>query len=138
MDVSSIGSTNTNSNFSIGGTGANTEDFLHLLVTQLQNQDPMEPLKGHEFVAQLAQFTSVEQLVKLNTSFQELFEFQQVLGGGSLIGRIVTYLDTNTGEEAEGVILGVKPNGESTMVVMENGDLVPMPYITGIYGIDNF
>ncbi|MCF6159507.1 MAG: flagellar hook capping protein [wastewater metagenome] len=133
MEVSSVGGTTTNSNFSIGGTGANTEDFLHLLITQLQNQDPMEPLTGHEFVAQLAQFNSVEQLVNLNTSFQELFEFQQVLGGSSLIGRTATYLDINTGGEVEGIIVGVKPYGESTMVVMENGEVVPISYITGIY-----
>jgi flagellar basal-body rod modification protein FlgD len=134
MEVSSIGSTNTNSNLKVGGISANTEDFLRLLVTQLQNQNPMDPLEGHEFMAQLAQFSSVEQLVNLNTSFQELFEFQQVLGGSNLVGKAVTYLDTNTGVEAEGVILGAKPNGGSTIVVMENGEVIPISYITGIYG----
>lgn len=41
------------------------EDFLLLLTTQLRNQDPMNPMKGQEFAAQLAQFTSVEQLVNI-------------------------------------------------------------------------
>lgn len=42
------------------------QDFLQLLVTQLRNQDPMSPMKGQEFAAQLAQFSSVEQLININ------------------------------------------------------------------------
>lgn len=42
------------------------EDFLKLLVAQLAHQDPLNPLAGHEFAAQLAQFSSVEQLVNIN------------------------------------------------------------------------
>ena len=60
-------------NGSTGATGALTsqesmgkQDFLQLLVTQLRNQDPMSPMKGQEFAAQLAQFSSVEQLININ------------------------------------------------------------------------
>lgn len=41
------------------------DDFLKLLVTQLQHQDPLNPIDNHEFVAQTAQFTQLEQLAKL-------------------------------------------------------------------------
>lgn len=44
------------------------QEFLHLLVTQLRYQDPMDPMKGQDMAAQLAQFSSVEQLVELNSS----------------------------------------------------------------------
>ena len=44
------------------------QEFLHLLVTQLRYQDPMDPVKGQDMAAQLAQFSSVEQLVELNKS----------------------------------------------------------------------
>ncbi len=48
------------------GADMGKEDFLKLLVTQLRNQDPMSPMKGQEFAAQLAQFSSVEQLININ------------------------------------------------------------------------
>lgn len=46
------------------------EDFLELLVTQLRNQDPMNPMEGQEFAAQLAQFSSVEQLININDTLE--------------------------------------------------------------------
>lgn len=52
------------------GDSLGRDEFLKLLVAQLQNQDPMNPQEGHEFAAQLAQFTSVEQLAAIGTTLQ--------------------------------------------------------------------
>jgi flagellar basal-body rod modification protein FlgD len=46
------------------------DDFLKLLITQLRNQDPLNPMEGTEFAAQLAQFSSVEQLANINANLQ--------------------------------------------------------------------
>ncbi len=48
------------------------DQFLKLLVAQLQNQDPLNPLQGDAFVAQLATFSSLEQLVSINDNIQKL------------------------------------------------------------------
>lgn len=47
------------------------DDFLRLLITQMQNQDPMDPMKGTDYAAQLAQFTSLEQLSNINTNLNQ-------------------------------------------------------------------
>jgi flagellar basal-body rod modification protein FlgD len=66
-----------------GSTGAQAilgkDDFLKLLITQLRYQDPLEPMKGTEFAAQLAQFSSVEQLANINTNLTQTLATNQLM-----------------------------------------------------------
>ncbi len=48
------------------------DEFLQLLVTQLQNQDPLNPMDNTEFLSQMAQFSSLEQLIHINTTLEEM------------------------------------------------------------------
>jgi flagellar basal-body rod modification protein FlgD len=88
------------------------EDFLKLLTTQLQYQDPMSPADPKDFVAQLSQFSSLEQLINLNTamgnlstSFTNLQSSQQMTQGLSLLGKTVkaqgNIFTVNSGEVGE-------------------------------------
>jgi flagellar basal-body rod modification protein FlgD len=89
--VSSVNSSNiTGSLSAINGSTLGKEDFLTLLVTQLQNQDPLNPSDPTEFTAQLAQFSSLEQLFTVNESLADLAsatQSQQQMSALSLIGR---------------------------------------------------
>ena len=58
-----------------------SDAFLKLLITQLQNQDPTSPQSNTEFIAQLAQFSSLEQLTGINKSVSEMAEFFSGVGG---------------------------------------------------------
>ena len=72
---------------------SNMNDFLKLLMTQLQNQDPTTPMDTSQFTAQLVQFSSVEQQVNINTGVQSLIQLAQsnnVLQSSALIGKTVT------------------------------------------------
>ncbi len=74
---SAVGSGNGSSNNSTSTTASASDvvgkdQFLKLLVAQLQNQDPLNPLQGDAFVAQLATFSSLEQLVSINSGIQKL------------------------------------------------------------------
>jgi flagellar basal-body rod modification protein FlgD len=67
--------------------------FLKLMITQMENQDPLSPQENTEFIAQLAQFSSVESLDKLNNKFSDFssnFVANQALQASSLVGRSVT------------------------------------------------
>jgi len=59
---------------SLGGGEMGKQEFLNLLVTQLRNQNPLEPMDQGEYAAQLAQFSSLEQLTNLNSGFDQMYE----------------------------------------------------------------
>mgnify|MGYP000131470727 CR=1 FL=1 len=62
-------------------------DFLNLLVAQLQHQDPLNPLDSTEFTAQLAQFTSLEQLNNVNTNLESLQSYQAAIDAFETLDR---------------------------------------------------
>jgi flagellar basal-body rod modification protein FlgD len=85
MEVSSIAntsSTETQSSNSIG-----QEDLFKILLAQLQYQDPLEPIDNQEFIAQLAQFTDLEQSRSLNDKVDQMLISQSVNQSVTLLGR---------------------------------------------------
>lgn len=72
------------------------QDFLKILLTQLNYQDPLKPMDNQEFMAQMAQFTALEQSQRLNDKFDVLIANQAALQSVGLIGRTVD-LTTNSG-----------------------------------------
>ncbi|MHC1713926.1 MAG: flagellar hook assembly protein FlgD [Solidesulfovibrio sp.] len=84
---SSTTSTSTSATSSLG-----VDAFLQLLVTQLQYQDPLDPMDDKEFVAELATFSSLEQLTEINTGIDNLAtigEEQQLIGAVNFIGKTI-------------------------------------------------
>ncbi|MBT2761030.1 flagellar hook capping FlgD N-terminal domain-containing protein [Paenibacillus sp. ISL-20] len=66
------------------------DQFLSILITQLRHQDPLQPMQDREFIAQMAQFTSLEQLMNINT---QLTAMSQSLGAASsLIGKQISWM----------------------------------------------
>lgn len=71
------------------GEGMGKDSFLQLLITQMQHQDPLEPVKDTEYIAQLAQFNSLEQMQNLNDKFDKMLKWSQMTQASSLIGKEV-------------------------------------------------
>ncbi len=91
------------------------EEFLNLLVTQLKNQDPLNPSDPTEFTAQLAQYSSLEQLYNLNESmgaFEAVQGESERLSALSLIGKNVVAESDTFNFEGEAVELGYRFNEE--------------------------
>lgn len=88
------------------------DDFLQLLVTQLSYQDPLNPVGDQEFIAQLAQFSALEQMHNVAAQVERLADVQLVTGGmgqaASLLGRSVVLFDATEGETVEGVVEAVR------------------------------
>lgn len=73
----------------IAASPVNIQDFLRILVAQLNNQDPMKPLDNAEFVTQLAQFTSLQQSQDMNDKLASLLAIQGTMQSVGLLGRMV-------------------------------------------------
>ncbi len=71
------------------------DDFLNLLITQLQNQDPLNPTDSTEFTAQLAQFSSLEQLNNVNTNLEQLQNFQASANNSQVVSLLGKEITTN-------------------------------------------
>lgn len=95
-------------------TNLGKDEFLNLLVTQLQYQDPLEPSSDTEFIAQMAQFSSLEQMQNLNNSFNNFMSY-------SLVGKYATAeYGTDT---IEGYIESVVNAGEETYAVIDGNSV---------------
>ncbi len=95
-------------------------DFLNLLVTQLRYQDPLKPVDDKEFIAQMAQFSSLEQMQNMNGSMTKSQAF-------TLIGKVITATTTDDKtlevNAVQGTVTSVKMKDGKTFVVVNNKDI---------------
>lgn len=96
--------------------------FLRLLVEQLKNQDPFKPLDNGEFLSQLAQFRSLEQLQTLENSLSTLTMMMAVEQGIGLLGKKVEGTGA-AGERLAGTVQALRFDGEDIVVCLEEGEL---------------
>ena|SRR5690625_4296923 len=100
------------------------DDFLRLLVTQLSHQDPLDPIADQEFIAQLAQFSALEQMQNVAKGVEQLTDMQLWIGGmgqaASLLGHTVVVTDHETEEPVTGVVTAARVVGGVPIVVVED------------------
>jgi flagellar basal-body rod modification protein FlgD len=89
------------------------DDFLKLMVAQLKNQDPMNPADDKDNIAQMAQFSSLEQITNLASATQELATRMSVTQNIGLLGHDVTYTKAD-GSTATGTVDGLDLTADGT------------------------
>ncbi len=121
--VASTDTTNTQAN------NLNTQDFLNVLLTQLTYQDPLKPMDNQEFMAQLAQFTTLGQTEQLNTNMSALLNTQASLQSVGLIGRTVqiTKSDSTT---VTGTVQSLSMSGDTPTMTIAVSDGTTLSGVT--------
>lgn len=107
-----------------GGMALGKDDFLKLLVGQLQHQDPLAPSNDQEWIGQMAAFSQLEQVSNTAATSEKIVDALNRNGTLSLIGRTVTYLD-ETGASHSGVVQTVDMTGDKATLT-----------VGGVAGID--
>ena len=105
----------------------NYESFLKLLVAQMKNQDPTEPMDATQQMAQLATFSQVEQTIKTNKNLESMLQRTSLQEANSVIGRTVTSNDGAT----SGVVKEVTLYNDGIVATLDSGKkLVIGPGVT--------
>lgn len=142
MDIPGIDSTDP---FSGSVTQAATQSldkgaFMRLLVSQLENQDPLSPVTNEDFVAQLATFSSLEQLEGLNQNVIAMIALNQsnallsqLTQSSALIGKEVTWQGFDSEEEHSGRVESVKIL-DGLAVLRIDGQDVPLAAVIEVLG----
>ncbi|HYV35265.1 MAG TPA: flagellar hook capping FlgD N-terminal domain-containing protein, partial [Gemmataceae bacterium] len=87
---------------------------------QMRNQDPLNPVSGSDFVAQLAQFSTLQGQQQLNTNINQMLVLQQVTQGASLIGKQITFDAAGKALPASGTVSAVQVNNGAVQLVVGN------------------
>ena len=119
---------------SIGETAQNKmgmEDFLRLLTAQIANQDPMEPMKDTEFIAQMASISSVEQMQQFATSFKDFTASHREIAAQSYLGKQVT-ARAGEGAPVTGIAQSVEKAANGELLVTINGQTFSASDITKV------
>src|SRR4051812_20106082 len=112
------------------------DDFLKVLMTQLVYQDPLKPMDNQEFMAQMAQFTSLEQTQQMNEKITTLVSNQAALQSVGLIGRTVD-VQTSNGATLTGLVSALSLAGDAPAITITttSGATIDNVSITQITGV---
>lgn len=125
-------------------TSLGKDSFLKLLVTQLQYQDPSNPMDNSEFISQMAQFSSLEQMQNVAKSIDSLTSITQqtqLIQFNSFVGKTVAYSVETDQYDADGKVIvdsgaskvnSVKYDGQSAEFVLENGKTISAANISEV------
>ncbi|MBF4587292.1 flagellar basal-body rod modification protein FlgD [Curtobacterium sp. PvP017] len=108
-----------------------SEVFMKLLVTQLQNQDPSSPMDTNQMISQQTQLAMMEQITNQTTTGNENFSLQMRIAAANLVGKQVSYTDAATGTAVTGTASAVS-YANSVPTVTVNGKEVALDVISGI------
>ncbi len=103
--------------------------FMKLLIAQLQNQNPMDPMSNSEMIAQMSQLSTVDGIRRLNDNFLDILEMYKVISGTGLLGKQVEY--EHEGGTFSGLVEAVSTS-DSTLTLTVDGIEVPLSKVSKI------
>jgi flagellar basal-body rod modification protein FlgD len=107
------------------------EDFIKMMVTQLQNQDPTQPAKNEELLAQMSQIGQLQSSNALTDSLKGMVLQNQIGSAGNMIGKTVQGTD-DTDADVKGIVNSVKVNGDGVYLELDSGRTLAMSKVTSI------
>lgn len=132
MAVDAVAATNSTTNTSSTSSSAASQasakasldydSFLQLLIAQMKNQDPTDPMDASEQIAQLATFSQVEQSIQMNSNLETLITGNALTNASSYIGKTITSAD----EKTSGIVASVRVYSDTMIATTTDGKEIPI------------
>ena len=110
-----------------------TVDYLQLLTVQLQNQDPIDPVDQEGLITDLAQFSTLEGIENLNSSFEDMLRLQEISQGMGLVGKEIQYQDVLSGDVKSGKVDEFYTLSDQLNLIVD-GNSVSIDNVLGVLG----
>ncbi|MGT2502066.1 flagellar hook assembly protein FlgD [Bradyrhizobium guangxiense] len=126
MNVTSATDSSAKSNSTTTTSSSNSVDyntFLQLLVAEMKNQDPTNPMDTSQYMSQFAQLSTVEQAMQTNSKLDALLSSQSLSQANGLIGKTVSFTDS-TGASFSGKVVSVAINSDGSIATLQDGTKV--------------
>jgi len=128
--ASTTNSSQSSSSAASGFAGLTANDFMTMLVTELQTQDPTQPMSNSELLTQLSQMTQLQSATELSTAITSLTTTQQLSAATSFIGKVVAGTDANKNPVSGVVTQAFLQNGSALLGV--GNSQIPLANVTGV------
>jgi len=107
------------------------DDFLNLLITQLTHQDPLDPIDDTEFIAQMAQFSTLEQITNVASSMDNLLKMAR-LSAESYVGKEVIYYDEDKGTYLQSLVRSAIFDDDKVYLELNDGKYIPLEGVKAV------
>jgi len=111
-----------------------SEDFIRMMITQLQYQDPLKPASNQELMAQMSQIGQLQASTQLQQTLKTLAMQNQIGTAGNLIGKMVQGLDENN-DTVRGIVTSVRVEKQRVYLELDNGKTLPLENVTNVAAV---
>lgn len=134
INTATNNSSSTSNSSASAPSAANTltaNDFIKFMITQLQNQDPLNPTDSNQMLTQMSQIGQLESSTNLQSSLSTMVQQNQIASAANMIGKYVQGTDQNS-NKTTGTVTAVQVTTNGVNLTMDNGDTVPLNNVTAI------
>lgn len=117
-----------------GNNDLGQDAFFKILITQLKNQDPLDPMKDRDFISQMAEFSSLEKNDQIYSLLEDKLGANQVIENSNLIGKEITA--NVEGVEMSGIVDAVKSSDDKVLAVLDSGSEIDINNINQVKSIE--
>ena len=133
IPVTSSGTSSSSSTHTLKSKDLTSGDFINMMVTQLKNQDPLQPTDSSQLLSQMSQIGQLQASTSLQTTLSQIMMQSQLTSAGNLIGKHVTGMDAQ-GNPIKGNVNSVKMKSDGVYVELDTSQELSLSQVSSIDG----